>query len=357
MRALLLFAVACTGSAPTPVATTPEPPPPASTSPALVDPGLQLLVTPMPDHAPFVHAIDAATRSVDLEMFHLTATDVIDALGRAAGRKVRVRVILDGATLPPKKLAKTVDLLREAGVEVRSSTPKFSITHVKAMVLDDTTAFITAINLTKPVPSTRDFGVVTRVAPIVREVEDVFAADWDNAANQTANTPPLKQPSLVWSPINSRAKLTALIASATQKLDVTVENLGDPKIAEALAAAVKRRIPVRLIVPMCDKNPDPLHNFPSATKLAAEGISVRMMSAPESPEQPYMHSKMILADGAVAYVGSVNFSVNSTTKARELGIIFANPAAATTIAATFEQDWKRSVAIPSPPPSDCAAGE
>jgi phosphatidylserine/phosphatidylglycerophosphate/cardiolipin synthase-like enzyme len=317
----------------------------------LDDPALELLVTPSPSHAPFVRAIDGAQASIDMAMFHLTDPEVIEALVKAARRHVAVRVILDGASLQDPKLAKVQRRLRDAGIDVRPSSAAFSITHEKAMVVDRATAFITAINLTKPVATTRDFGVVTRVVPIVAEVERVFEADLDNAKHGTGATPELHEPALVWSPVDSRPKLKALIERATKTLDVTVENLGDLVIEDALIAAAKREVVVRLIVPACDKNPDPHLNFAPGAKLAKAGVVVRAMMPPESATQPYMHSKMILADAAIAYVGSVNFSKNSTTKARELGVIFANKAAAKTIASVFDEDWRRAVALPDPPPA------
>ena len=317
----------------------------------LDDPALQLLVTPSPDHKPFVDAIDGAHTSVDMAMFHLTDPQAIEALVKAAKRHVAVRVILDGASLKDPKLARIQTRLHDAGVDVRASSTAFSITHEKAMVVDRQAAFITAINLTKPVATTRDFGIVTHDRSIVDEVERVFEADLDNAKNSTGETPELHVASLVWSPVDSRAKLKSLIERATKTLDVTVENLGDAVIADALIAAVKRKVAVRLIVPACDKNEDPHHNFPPAAKLAKAGVVVHAMLAPESATQPYMHSKMILADGAIAYVGSVNFSTNSTTKARELGVIFANKAAAKTIASTFDIDWGHAVALPDPAPA------
>ncbi|HEV7557563.1 MAG TPA: phospholipase D-like domain-containing protein, partial [Kofleriaceae bacterium] len=234
----------------------------------LDDPALELLVTPSPDHKAFVDAIDGARTSVDMAMFHLTDPQAIDALAKAAKRHVAVRLILDGASLKDPKLARIQTRLHDAGVDVRASSPAFSITHEKAMVIDHNVAFITAINLTKPVATTRDFGIITRDKPIVDEIERVFEADLDNAKTGAAATPELHAPSLVWSPVDSRAKLVALIEHASKSLDVTVENLGDTVIASALIAAVKRNVNVRLIVPACDKNEDPHHNFPPATKLA-----------------------------------------------------------------------------------------
>jgi cardiolipin synthase len=348
---IVLFA-ACSAAAP------PEASPTTPASTALRDPALELITTPSPDgHRAFLAAIEGATKSIEMTMFHLTDPAVVDALRGAAARGIQVRVILDGKGLETKKLARVAEELRAAGVDVRGSSAAFSITHEKGMVVDRATAFITAINLTKDAAMTRDFGVITRVHGIVADVSELFEADWDNAANGGNTTPTQHEASLVVSPVSSRAHLTELIRSAKHELVVTVENLGDSEIDDALAAAARKGVTVRLIVPMCDKNPNPLYNFPFATKLASAGVSVQMMPNPESETHPYMHSKMILADGDTAYVGSVNFSTNSTTKARELGLIFVNAAATTTIHAAFEADWLQSVVPPAEPPTDCPSSD
>jgi cardiolipin synthase A/B len=347
MRTLAIAVLAACSSPATVHASPPQP---------LVDADLVLVVTPAADHQPFVLAIDAATATIDMTMFHLTDPAIVGALTRAATRGVQVRVILDGSSLKTKKFEKAASELRHGGVQVRGSSPAFSITHEKAMVVDGKLAFVTAINLTRDVDKTRDFGIVTHATGVVADVAALFATDWDNAASGGNTTPALHEPSLVLSPTTSRAKLTGLIGAAGKDIIATVENLGDPSIADALIAAAKRGVAVRLIVPMCDKNPDPLYDVAPAGKLAARGVTVRMMPAPETATQPYMHSKMIQIDGATTYVGSVNFSTNSIAKARELGIVFANPAAAQAIAQTFEADWKAAVVPPATPPS-CPAGE
>lgn len=349
-------ALAACGPAARPSVATPPPPPPSSSSDvaALVDPQLELLVTPSPEgHAPFIRAIDAATLSIDMTMFHLTDPAVVDALVRAAQRGVKVRVIVDHDGLTAKGNHAAFDRLVAGGVLARGSSPAFSLTHVKAMVVDGHAAFVTAINLTRDADRTRDLGIVTRESAIVADVDALFAADWRNAETGGHDTPAQHVASLVVSPVTSRGKLLALIHSAHRELLLTVENLGDREIADALAAAVRDHVRVRVVVPACDKNPNALYNLPAAQSLAAAGAEVRMMAGPESPEQPYMHSKMILVDGTTAYVGSVNFSSNSLAKARELGIIFANAAAAAKIRELFETDFARAVPPPSATPARC----
>ena len=52
-----------------------------------------------------------------------------------------------------------------------------------------------------------------------------------------------------------------------------------------------------------------------------------------------MHAKVLVVDGVRAYLGSVNYSTNSATKARELGLVLTDPPALSTLTETFESDW------------------
>ena len=223
------------------------------------------------------------------------------------------------------------------------------------MVVDGTIAFVTSENLTTAAATQRDYGVITRDPGVISEFMKVFAADWQNAANKTGVTPPLSAPNLIWSPVDSEQRLVALINSAHKFVFTTTENLGDPAIQNALEMAAKRGVDTRIIVPMCDLNPNPLFNFPYMKTLAASGVQGHMMPYPSTAARPYMHGKMILVDGITAFVGSINFSVNSTQKARELGIVFQNSAVSSEIEKNFVTDWNASVAIPANPPTNCPA--
>lgn len=62
---------------------------------------------------------------------------------------------------------------------------------------------------------------------------------------------------------------------------------------------------------------------------------------------------MILVDQRRAYVGSVNFSNNSTQRARELGIVFTDDLLTKIIVDEFEKDWLVSKATKSLNPGFC----
>src|SRR6476469_4761453 len=95
MRLALVLLVACSAAAPGPAPTV-APAPRADAFTPLVDPQMELLITPSPEgHQPFVRAIDGAKSSIERTMFHLTDPEVIEALIKAKGRGVEVNVILD----------------------------------------------------------------------------------------------------------------------------------------------------------------------------------------------------------------------------------------------------------------------
>jgi cardiolipin synthase A/B len=342
----------------------------------LGDSTLKLLSTPgLSAHQAFNDAILGAKLSVKMTMFHLTDKTCVDAL-KSAARKLlsgKVQVLLDAGQVNSSVANKKVfSDLKSAGVDVKTASTKFSITHEKSMIIDDRQAFITAINLTNKADVTRDFGVITTNTEVISEMNSVFVTDQKNAIAEAGLTPNLAANGpLVWSPQlvagkdaglsgsgNSRDKLVRLIDSASNTLDTTTENLGDPVIEAALIRAAQRNVHVRLIAPMCDKNSNTSLDDQAALKIiaklkgdsAAGNFVIRVMPAPESASHPYMHSKMILADqkvcGGVAFVGSVNFSTHSTTTARELGVIFRNDLATQKINEIFEADFNQALPVP-----------
>ncbi len=198
--------------------------------------------------------------------------------------------------------------------------------------------------------------MATTDSGVIQEFEDVFQADLTNAANGTATTPTLSSPYLVVSPVNSEDRLVALVNSATQTLIATSENLDSGPITTALVSAAKRGVNVRVITPLCDQNANTAYDIPALTTLNAAGAQARAMPTPPSATTPYMHGKMIVADGAQAYLGSVNLSVASLTDARELGILVSDATTLKMLSSTFEGDWAQSDAtFPATPTCPAAS--
>lgn len=101
---------------------------------------------------------------------------------------------------------------------------------------------------------------------------------------------------------------------------------------DALIAAAKRGVDVELVLPTADSD-DPSFQGNDVPRLVANGVHVRYLGA------PYVHAKLILADGVLAVVGSQNFSATSLDKNREVGVVIADKTAIQALASTFGRDW------------------
>jgi cardiolipin synthase A/B len=156
----------------------------------------------------------------------------------------------------------------------------------------------------------------------VAEAVAIFQADW----NRTQ--PVLHDTNMVVSPVNSRAKITALIASAQTSLLIEDEEMYDASSEDALIVAACRGVGVRLILP----GPADIAAADVA-RLRAGGVQLVYVSA------PFIHAKVIVADGRLAFVGSENFSATSLDENREVGLLLSDTTALATITATFERDW------------------
>jgi cardiolipin synthase len=300
--------------------------------------------------------IGQAQQSITMEMFHLTNAAVVSAL-ELKPTTVQITLILDGKNLlAPATKAIADDLASHPNIKVIPSSKEFNETHTKAMIIDYGTpqaaALITSMNLTDNATVQRDYGVRTENIAIIGEMNEVFQADLSNAAHSTKLTPAdAGQGDLIWSPINSESRIASLIKESesitdlTQKyVEITVENLGDDAIQGAMVHAAAAGVTVKLLVPECAMG---VGNRNYLFFDALTGVQTQVMPHPSSSAAPYMHGKMVILGNGRGYLGSVNYSLNSTQKNRELGIVFTNSEVTKQMHLEFMQDWNNSVTIPS----------
>jgi phosphatidylserine/phosphatidylglycerophosphate/cardiolipin synthase-like enzyme len=284
-----------------------------------------VFIEPGDGRAPLLDEMAAARQSIDLEVYIVSDEVILQALEDAARRGVTVRVILEehpfgGAGGQPAIFAR----LGEAGIAVRWGNPVFRFTHIKMMVIDDAVAIIMNQNLTESAFSAnRDFGVVTNRSDAVRTAAAIFAADWERGPE------PAPEP-LVVSPTNARAALLGLVQSARDSLEIYAEVLRDAEMLDALIAAERRGVDVRLIVA------DSSEFARERAALTDAGVDIRLASS------LYIHAKVIVADGERAFVGSQNLSATSLDQNRELGIIVDDAVSLSRLTRTFEIDFRSS---------------
>ena len=311
-----------------------------------------LIVEPDDARTLAVNTLNAAKNSIDLTIYEISDPAIVNALQAAQAKGVTVRVLYNwysfSADTQQREVLPAIDTLTKAGIQCKPAPEAFELTHEKAFVIDGATAIIMSFNLTSEYfGTTRDFGIVTTVAAEVAEVASVFNADWSGQAI----TPSVA--SMVWSPSNSRTKLTALVGSAKKTLDIYCEEVDDPGTLGAMTAAAKKGVTVRLMAAVLSGDGKVNGNARGITFLRAGGVNAVCKSF------LYIHAKMVLVDygaaGANAFVGSENFSCVSLDDNRECGIIVTEPAILDRLHTTYESDWAQPNVAVTPDSTAIAA--
>ena len=292
----------------------------------------KLFVEPDDGNGPVVSAIGGAKSTVEMKMYLISEREVVDALKAAQARGVKVRVMLEehpyGEGVGNDANFKS---FQAAGIEVKWTNPVFALTHEKSLIIDHQTALIMTLNLTHSAfTANREYGIITNKPAETQEVLAGFEADW----SRTALTPPTASP-LLWSNLNSRAKILAFIDGARQSLLMEQEEMQDSEVQQHLVNAAGRGVKVQVIVAGNFTSTKPDSNRPGEEQLTKNGVAVELLAS------PYVHAKIYLADNNRVIVCSENVSTSSLNNNRELGIAVSDPAIVGRIAQSFAQDWAK----------------
>jgi phosphatidylserine/phosphatidylglycerophosphate/cardiolipin synthase-like enzyme len=312
---------------------------------ALASPRVELMVEPDDGVSRLIELIDGAGESIRLKIYLWTPSrmDVVEALGRAVERGVNVRVLMEREPAGGRPNMEVISALRDRGVELRFSKPfRFVFVHEKSMVIDDRLAWFGSGNLTgSTFKANREYMLITDRPDWVAEIARVFDADWHGERID------LSRAKLVWSPDrvsrgvregNSREKVLGLINGTRRTLFLEQAGMVDEEVISALEEAVARGVYVRLVGSPADPEEN-TYFVPGAERLRRAGVHLRYLPS------PYVHAKVIVADGNTALVGSINMSQSSLNANRELGAIITaadEPAAFFRLLRTMEADWKNA---------------
>jgi cardiolipin synthase A/B len=282
-----------------------------------------LVIEPDSGPEPVDALMASATRSVDLSMYELADPVAESILVADAARGVHVRVILD-QHLERVRNQVAFTYLSAHGVDVRWAPDTVDAFHIKSICVDGARCAVMTLNLTsRYYATTRDFAVVDTDKADVTAIEQTFADDFDGHSGV-----PASGADLVWSP-GSTAPLVDLIGSANHTVLVYNEELSDPTLIDALAAAARRGVHVEVVMTYASSW---ARSFDTLTSAGAE---VHVLYG----EHPvYIHAKMIWVDGRRVFLGSENLSVASLTRNRELGLISTDPTILRSTEQTFDHD-------------------
>ncbi|MDD2773729.1 MAG: phospholipase D-like domain-containing protein [Elusimicrobiales bacterium] len=300
-----------------------------------------LVVEPDSGREPVLALINSAKSSIDITIYQISDTQIVNALLAKKREGVEIRVLYNFYSFQKygkDPNAETIKKFSDAGIAVQKASESFKFTHQKTITVDGRVSLIMGFNLTPAYfAKTRDYGYVTDNTAQVKEIKEVFDADW----NYTAVSPSV--PSLAWSPVNARAKILKVINSAKHTLVLEQLEALDKECVDAVIAAAARGVKVRFITArLVPYNGTEDSNKAPRDRMNANGVEAK------AGTNYYYHSKMMLADYGTAaqtgFIGSINFSSTSMGKNRELGVVFTEPAFLTTINNAFESDWSANPA-------------
>jgi phosphatidylserine/phosphatidylglycerophosphate/cardiolipin synthase-like enzyme len=288
-------------------------------------------IFPDEGEAPYVTTLQKAKKKIDVMIYLMGFGGVLDTLKAKAQAGVKVRVIMDQGSKGINQ--KYADQLTAAGAQTAWSDPVFPYMHAKVLMVDDEEAVISSGNYLKSnVQNERNFAAVVRDPEDIASFSALFDADW----NKT--TPDLKCTRLVVAPTNSKQRILDVINSAKKSLVIESMQFADYDVRGAVVARKKAGVDVRVLLAA--------PSWVDANQAAGDYLKQNQVPA-RWLSNPMLHVKAIVADGALAYIGSENLSSTSLTKNREVGIVLTavEKPGVDSIASTFEKDWGAATAF------------
>ena len=343
----------------------------ASGAPASTGNAVKLLLDAGQNFAAWLDAIRGAERTIFFESYifadDATGKEFAEALAERARAGVYVCVVYDW--LGSSRMRTLTAMMRAAGAHVRVFNPPqldsplgwFTRDHRKTIAIDGEVGYVSGLCVSArwlgdpahQLEPWRDTGVELR-GPAVADVEHAFAQVWDVCGD------PL--PSQYLTPAdriepagNARLRVIAGVptAAATFRIDLVVASMARKRLwltdayfvatsayVQALRAAAKDRVDVRLLVPGASDIPalSPLSRA-QYRPLLESGVRVFEWNG------TMLHAKTAVADSLWARVGSTNLNLASWMTNYELDVAIEDRSFAESMAAQFERDLARATEI------------
>ena len=305
----------------------------------------RILTMPEDGIGPVRDLFDAAQRTLHVKMFTFDEPALVEAVVAAQRRGVAVSVLLNPAKFSGLRMNDaTFAAFADAGVDVGWTSPRFSVTHEKSVVVDRSLALISTFNFSpKYFEKTRDYGVLLDDPDAIGAILACFEADRHGLPYEADDHGPL-----AWSNLNARRAVAGVIDGARKHLLIQHPKFNDDAILDRVLAAAARGVRVRFL---CGgqqgiEDWDLLANLSSQRILLRAGVRLRKQ------HHLRQHAKLLLADGACAMVGSMNIDNQAYDQRRELGVVFDDPAAIKLLKNRFAADWKAAKSYTPDDPLD-----
>jgi len=275
---------------------------------------MKLLIQPGDDGTALIKGINLAKRTVDIAIFRFDHREIEKALAHAVGRGVTVRALIAHTNRTGEENLRKLELrLLAAGVTVARTADDLLRYHGKFMIADQREVYVLAFNLTYlDIERCRSFGVVMRSPSVAREALRVFDADSKRTPYEPGSN------ALVVSPTNARRQLSAFIQGARKELLIYDPKVSDPAMIRLLEERARAGVSVQII---------------GKLTRASSLVEVRKLAPLR------LHTRTIIRDGRMAFVGSQSLRSAELDMRREIGIIIRDAKAVRQLAQTFRGDW------------------
>ncbi|WP_430639300.1 phospholipase D-like domain-containing protein [Haloferax volcanii] len=333
-----------------------------------------------------IATLRAADERILLAGYVVSSARVADELVAARERGVQVEVLVEDSPVGgfPRRSARVLDRLVDAGVSVRVVGDPHSFHHPKYAVVDDAALVMT--ENWKPAGTggkkSRGWGVVARSPAVAADLAATFETDaslpetasWETyrvgrsfVRTESANGsyPSRIAPealrvdrvAVLRAPDNAESAVVARLDAAERRIDVlqpTVE--ADGPFVRALKRAADRGVRVRLLLGSAwydeEENRALAERLNEWADRTGSPLSVRL--ARPGDRYGAIHAKGVVADDT-ALVGSLNWNRHSARENREVVLALSDPAAAAYFHEAFAADWRASGRGAEPKPGLVAA--
>jgi cardiolipin synthase len=318
--------------------------------------------------ARLVEDIDQATNHVHL-LFYIFSDDratapVVDALGRAAGRGIRCRVLADAVgsrsglrTLRPR--------LSALGVEVHEMLPVNLLpwrkarldlrNHRKIAVIDGWVAYTGSQNLVasdvKEGLAYEDL-MVRVTGPVVLDLQYVFASDWFVETNEVLDsesefpcpeiTGGIPAQALASGPAfptqNNQRLFVTLVHGARKRVVLTTPYfIPDEPLLQSMQTAALRGVEVHLVV--SEKGDQAIVSLAQESyyeELLEAGVHIHLY------RKHFLHAKHLSIDDSVSLIGSSNLDIRSFVLNAEVMLMIYDPGVTARLAVEQERYYSSS---------------
>jgi cardiolipin synthase A/B len=275
---------------------------------------VRLVIQPEDGIKPLLKAIALAKSQIDVMIFRFDQREVERALENAVGRGVAVHALIASKNRAGEENLRELEMrLLGAGVTVARTGEDLVRYHSKYMVVDRKELHLMAFNLTHvDIERSRSFGIISRNPDHVKEALKLFECDSKRVAYEAG------LPGFIVSPVNARKELADFIQGAKKSLAIYDPQVSDRQMIKLLADRAKTGVDVRILGRLIGRAPGvKVHKF----------MNMRL------------HTRTIVRDGRMAFVGSQSLREMELDSRRELGLIFKDPKILSGLTRTFESDW------------------